>query len=342
MTPAVSQLIATALLQLTESCPARNVVLVAHRGSSVAAPENTLAAFALGFENGVGAIECDLRTSADGEIVMVHDDTLDRTTDGTGAVEDFTLAELMTLDAGSRYSPEFAGERIPTLAETLTLAEGKGKVFLDIKAASPAAVAEAVAASNLAESDILILTWSDSQESQFAAALPGASVLRSPEFQPLIWDDGYILADKNRGGDGYGFWHSSITRPFVEDAHRLGMLVYAFTVNSVSEAQRLVDIGVDGIITDVPTTIREGVDFDPTLRVRTFAANEEGRVTLTWRSIVGNSYRVETCTDLAAEWDLVEGSEIIAADILSTFETAAAPDGPHRFFRVFQTNQHRL
>jgi glycerophosphoryl diester phosphodiesterase len=245
---------------------ARHVAIIAHRGSSAAAPENTLAAFNLGFSEGADAIECDLRTSAGGEIVMMHDRRLARTTHTAGLVGDFTLAELKRLDAGSWHSTEYAGERIPTLAETLAAAEGKGKVFLDIKSASPATVAAAVAASKLSQSEVLVLTWNHAQESQFVAALPGSVVLRTPWKQPSRWTDRYIVGDRNRGGGGYGFWHSSITKPFVDDAHRFGMFVYAFTVNTTADAQRLVDIGVDGIITDSPAAIRAGVDFDPTPR----------------------------------------------------------------------------
>lgn len=91
---------------------------VAHRGASAVAPENTMAAFEKAVELGADAIELDLHVSHDGELVIIHDDTLDRTTDGQGPVHTRSLHELKQLDAGRWFSERFAGQRIPTLAES--------------------------------------------------------------------------------------------------------------------------------------------------------------------------------------------------------------------------------
>lgn len=110
------------------------VELVGHRGLSPGFPENTLAAFANSVELGVDVIEIDLRGTADGEVVILHDETVDRTTDGTGDVTELTLEEVKQLDAGSWFSPEFAGETIPTYDEVLELVDGTGvKLLLDVK-----------------------------------------------------------------------------------------------------------------------------------------------------------------------------------------------------------------
>ncbi|MDQ3678814.1 MAG: glycerophosphodiester phosphodiesterase family protein, partial [Actinomycetota bacterium] len=117
--------------------PGSDVTLVNHRGLSPGFPENTLAAFRNAIAMGVDAIEIDMRTTQDGEIVILHDATVDRTTDGTGSVGELTLAQVKALDAGSHESPEFAGERIPTYEETLQLVKGTGvKLLLDIKTTS--------------------------------------------------------------------------------------------------------------------------------------------------------------------------------------------------------------
>lgn len=114
--------------------PAWRVELVGHRGLSPGFPENTLAAFRSSIALGVDVIELDLRGTADGEVVILHDETLDRTTDGTGPVTALTLAEIKTLDAGSYVDPAFNAERIPTYGEVLELARGTGvKLLLDIK-----------------------------------------------------------------------------------------------------------------------------------------------------------------------------------------------------------------
>jgi glycerophosphoryl diester phosphodiesterase len=90
------------------------IVIVAHRGMVVGFPENTLAAFRKSIEMGFSAIEIDLRATVDGHIVVMHDDTVDRTTSGRGMVSELTLAEIRSLDAGSHAGPEFAGQKVPT------------------------------------------------------------------------------------------------------------------------------------------------------------------------------------------------------------------------------------
>ncbi|HOZ48423.1 MAG TPA: glycerophosphodiester phosphodiesterase family protein [Candidatus Hydrogenedentes bacterium] len=113
--------------------PKGAVNVIAHRGASAYAPENTLAAFELAIEQGADWFELDCYLSKDGKLVISHDRDVERTTDGTGYVQDLTLAELKALDAGSWFSPEFAGERMPTLGEALDLAKGRIGVYIEIK-----------------------------------------------------------------------------------------------------------------------------------------------------------------------------------------------------------------
>ena len=115
--------------------PAGELEIVAHRGYSARAPENTLAAVDLAIESGADAIEWDIHVAACGTPVLMHDATLDRTTDGSGPVEAKTLAELARLDAGRWFGPAFAGERIPTLADALARTHGRvRRVYTEIKA----------------------------------------------------------------------------------------------------------------------------------------------------------------------------------------------------------------
>ncbi len=107
--------------------------VIAHRGASAYAPENTLAAFKLAKEMGADWFEVDCTLSKDGEVVVIHDDTVDRTTNGTGYVRDLTLYDLKQLDAGSWFAPEFAGERIPTLGQALEFAGSNIGVYIEIK-----------------------------------------------------------------------------------------------------------------------------------------------------------------------------------------------------------------
>lgn len=108
--------------------------ILAHRGWSGIAPENTLSAFKLALEDPtVDAIECDIQMTKDGEVVVVHDFTLGRTSNGSGLVKDYTLAELRQLDFGAWFSPHFQGEKIPTFHELLSLIDGKKRLVVELK-----------------------------------------------------------------------------------------------------------------------------------------------------------------------------------------------------------------
>ena len=113
------------------------VMVIAHRGASSYAPENTLAAFDLALEMGVRHIELDVDFTSDGHIVVIHDDTVDRTTNGSGPVTSHTLAALRALDAGSWFGDKFTGERIPTFHEVLERYKGRVHLHTEIKGLSP-------------------------------------------------------------------------------------------------------------------------------------------------------------------------------------------------------------
>jgi len=128
------------------------VQVVCHRGANLAAPENTLPAIDCAFFAGFSHVEVDLQETADGEIVVLHDQTLDRTTNGRGPVYAQTLAALRTLDAGAWYDPFFAGTKVPTLAEVLANARAHGgALYLELKSADPDRVWRAVTAAGMAE-----------------------------------------------------------------------------------------------------------------------------------------------------------------------------------------------
>src|SRR5699024_1122413 len=106
------------------------------RGASGYAPENTIAAFDKAVEMKADYFELDVQRSKDGQLVLIHDTTVDRTTNGTGAVKDLTLKELKSLDAGSWFDEKYAGEKIPTLGETLDRHRGKIKILIELKSPS--------------------------------------------------------------------------------------------------------------------------------------------------------------------------------------------------------------
>lgn len=126
-------IIITGCISDTAHCKEAKTLCIAHRGGAAYAPENTMAAFKNAIKMNADYFEVDVHLTKDGHVVVIHDDTLERTTDGKGMVKDKTLAQLKKLDAGSWFSKKFKGEKIPTLEETLDLAKGKIGVVIEIK-----------------------------------------------------------------------------------------------------------------------------------------------------------------------------------------------------------------
>ncbi len=137
------------------------IEIVCHRGANKAAPENTYAAAQQAIDWGADTVEVDVWTSRDGEMVVIHDSTVDRTTNGSGHVVALTSAELAALDAGCWFSPTFAGESIPRLRDLLTWIKGKARVFLDVKFAHPQQLLDLIDETGMAEDCFL---WSGSDE----------------------------------------------------------------------------------------------------------------------------------------------------------------------------------
>lgn len=119
-----------------EAAP-NKIVVIAHRGEHLHHPENTMPAFQAAIDAGADYFELDVRTTSDGKFVIMHDNTLDRTTNGTGEVYKHTFDEIRSLDAGAKFSPAFAGTKVPTFDEALDLAKGKINVYVDTKYADP-------------------------------------------------------------------------------------------------------------------------------------------------------------------------------------------------------------
>ncbi len=237
--------------QIDAAWPDWSVISVAHRGGIVAGyPENTLSAFRRAIETGADVIEIDLRGTKDGEIVILHDSTLDRTTDGSGPVTDHTLAELKSLDAGG-------GERIPTYEEVLSLVSGtRVKLLLDIKV-SPVLDKRKVV--RLTEQHGLVLD-----------VIVGARTLEDlGEFRrlnPNLRTLGFVKTiDKidafNRAGvDIIRLWDRWIeSEPgLVETVHQMGRPVWVTAKDaSPSKIKQLIRSGVNGVLSDYP----EQMDF---------------------------------------------------------------------------------
>ena len=230
----------------------RHVLVIGHRGNPADTPENTLASIASAFALGCDLVEVDVRLTRDGVPVIMHDETVDRTTNGTGNVADLTLAELKALDAGSWKDARFAGERIPTLAEALRAARGKGMLLLDLPVpGAGAAIAETFRAEGLPFSSARLATWDDPQRREMAAHMPGATIIQA-DGVPADSDASYLDARRTAGVDMFdvGAWPPG----FVPRAQAAGMPVWVYTINDAQTMREVIRQGVDGFETDVPAT----------------------------------------------------------------------------------------
>src|SRR5271157_1482269 len=233
-------------------CP----ILFAHRGVSALAPENTLASFNRALADGAEAIELDVKLTADGKVVVLHDQTVNRTTNGQGDVGKLSLAEVQRLDAGSRFSPEFAGERIPTLDEVFT-SIGK-KLFINIEITNYATPTDALPI-HVSE---LVRRYQLEDWVMFSS-FNALNLIRLRGLLPQIPVG--ILAEKGSHGSlARSFvgrmvapvmvhpYYSDVDGAFILRQHAIKRRVHVWTVNDPVEMRHLFRLQVDGIFTDDP------------------------------------------------------------------------------------------
>jgi glycerophosphoryl diester phosphodiesterase len=264
-----------ALLAVGVSAPAQaaadDVDVVAHRGSSGAAPENTIAAVRLAVRQGSEVVENDVQRTADGELVILHDTSLARTTDveekfpgrSPWNVGDFTLAEIRTLDAGSWFAPEFAGERVPTLAEWGEAVGGRAGMLIEVK--NPAlypGIAEDVDAEldtrpvfrSALRGDRLVVqsfdhAWLRTFDTVTGDAVPvGLLFAGGPPSEAQLADAATWAEQANPAlGD--------MTEATVDQIHGYGLETHVWTVNDGQGMRKAIGWGVDGVITNYPQVL---------------------------------------------------------------------------------------
>jgi glycerophosphoryl diester phosphodiesterase len=233
--------------------------IVGHRGASGRAPENTVTAIRLGWQLGADAIEFDVRLTADGYPVLLHDATLDRTTSGAGPLSERTLAEVTSLDAGAWFDPVFAGERVPSLAEALAAVREASTLswMIELKSLDGPAepfverVLAEIAASGAAPMVRLI---------SFDEELLAAARERAPEIpRGMISGDDparLLAAAERLDCVAVHAGRRILTAELVAAAHGAGRRVNAWTLNEPSWIRDAVELGVDEITTDLPDTAR--------------------------------------------------------------------------------------
>jgi len=243
--------------QTTEKSNIRPMV-IAHRGSSKAAPENTLAAFEQAIQDGADAIEFDVHLTKDGHIVIIHDNTVDRTTDGLGSVPESTLAELKRLDAGGWFHPSFKGERIPTLPEALALTKGRCKINIEIKGfpleytGIEERILEDLREAGFPLEDVFVSSFNHFylvRMKELAPELPVATLFHG---LPVSLRDfpGEIV---------HPIWYTVGDR-LMKMVRESGRKVNTYMIDDEERFRRMVHFGVDGMTTNVPALIRRLVD----------------------------------------------------------------------------------
>ena len=233
---------------------AASVEVMAHRGDSGNAPENTLAAFQQAIEMGADWIELDVRLTQDGTLVVMHDHTVDRTTSGRGAVADMTYAEIRALDAGSWFGAAFTGERVPSLQDALGLNAQHTRWNIEIKAPSGttwnpaqkvleqvyhAGIAHRCLISSFDESVLLEVRMLDKS---VAMAIIGSG----PELlEKAAAISAQMINPNKKGTDAR----------LVADAHQRGLMVNVWPLDEPEEMRRYIDMGVDIITTNFPARL---------------------------------------------------------------------------------------
>ena len=237
-------------------------ILIGHRGYPAKFPENTLAAFEGAIQAGCDMIELDVTLTRDRRVVVIHDDTLDRTTTGKGPVRSHTLEEIKALDAGSWFNPRFATERVPQLSEVLELTAGRCMLNIEIKASAFEAdypadaiehqVVELVKTSGAM--DRVIISSFEKRILQRIAAMAAPPALA---FISTHGADGslleMLLAIK---AFSWHPWFRALNRDQVDALHAAGIKVFPWTINTRDEAERILALGVDGLICNEPLVMR--------------------------------------------------------------------------------------
>ena len=246
----------------------RKVTITGHRGAAGLAPENTLAAINKGISLGADRIEIDLQQTSDGVVVVLHDETVDRTTNGTGEVKNQSFEEIKKLDAGSSFSPDFKGEKIPSLEEVLQTVNGQCDLVIEIKQGNnyyPNIIEHTIALIKKYEATdwCIIHSFNLSALIETHRQFPELRLHRLfvAKFRglPFIYDGSISRFDieKYPYFEEYSIMYAFATKRIIEFLHKHGKKVNVWTVDDKKHINRLINLGVDGIITDRPDLLND-------------------------------------------------------------------------------------
>lgn len=240
----------------------QNPTVMAHRGLSADAPENTLYAFSDAISVGADFIELDVQQTRDGVLVVMHDSNLKRTTGVNKDIWDVDYADIQNLDAGSWFDPAYANARIPTLEETLQFVDKRAKLNIEIKPTKHG--------TDTLEQDVAeLITQYQYTDACYVTSFSYGSLKKVKEVNPEI-RTGYLMSVAYgqfyslKYADAFSLNKVFVTSQVVNAAHQQGKQIFAWTVNSMSEVRSLCNLHVDSIITDDPVMVQNVISRDGT------------------------------------------------------------------------------
>ncbi len=244
--------------------------MIAHKGAAGLAPENTMAAFEMALDMGVDMIELDVRHTKDEEIIVFHDQNLDRTTNGKGDVHDYTLEEIKQLDAGSWFDPKFSDQKVPTLKEVLDLVDGRCKVLIEIKHMNHPhyhdfadKLVDIVREEKNGFDWVILQSYEDrylEEAHAYDSRIETKKMLIGEDSAPLIAF--YVetrvhlgRSEKEEQLSTLNPHYTTLSPRRVFRMHARGFKVFTYPVNTREEMIKMLNMGVDGIITDFPNIL---------------------------------------------------------------------------------------
>lgn len=236
---------------------------IAHRGFSGHYPENTMEAFRRAVEVGCDGIETDLHMTKDGVIVICHDEKIDRTTNGTGFIANYNYKELCKFDAGIKHGEQFKGERIPSIDEFLDYVRDKDLLInFELKnniisyEEMEKKVIEKVYGFNM-EKNVILSSFN--HYSMIHAKQIDSSIKTGLLYQAIIYKiDEYV---ESVGADAlHPFYPAVMNKNIVEDIKKKGIMINAYTVNEQEDMKSLIELGIDGIITNYPDKLKKVIE----------------------------------------------------------------------------------
>ncbi|MFN2341111.1 MAG: glycerophosphodiester phosphodiesterase [Halanaerobium sp.] len=224
--------------------------IIGHRGGAAGFPENTLAAFKKAVELGADGVEFDVQLTKDGEVVVIHDELIDRTMSGSGLVKDHTLKELRQMSAGEFFSSEFKGEKMPTLAEVLEIVQDLEVINIELKNYLPYP--------GLEEKVLKLVDQFKIRDQVIISSFNHYSLQKVKKLQPEIKTGALLMAKIinpsdyafKRGFDALHLHFLTADQEIVDKAHFMGMQLNVYTVNFPESVVELLEKGVDMIMTD--------------------------------------------------------------------------------------------